>query len=56
MPGSVEVPIEKWSGTIREITLGATTAEGGTRIKPPRSAARTPCPSWGLRASCRIDR
>jgi acetyl-CoA decarbonylase/synthase complex subunit delta len=31
MPGSVEVPIEKWSGSIRQITLGATAAEGGTR-------------------------
>jgi acetyl-CoA decarbonylase/synthase, CODH/ACS complex subunit delta len=31
MPGNVEVPIEKWSGSIRQVTLGATAAEGGTR-------------------------
>ena len=28
---SFEIPKEKWSGTIREITLGATADEGGTR-------------------------
>ncbi len=31
MPVTVEVPIEKWAGSIRSITLGATAAEGGTR-------------------------
>jgi acetyl-CoA decarbonylase/synthase complex subunit delta len=31
MPAKVEVPKEKWSGKIREITLGATAEEGGTR-------------------------
>lgn len=31
MPVNVEVPVEKWSGSIRSITLGATAAEGGTR-------------------------
>ena len=31
MPGNVEIPIEKWAGSIRQITLGATAAEGGTR-------------------------
>ena len=33
MPVSVEVPVEKWSGAIRSITLGATAAEGGTRSR-----------------------
>jgi acetyl-CoA decarbonylase/synthase, CODH/ACS complex subunit delta len=27
----VEIPVEKWSGAVRKITLGATAAEGGTR-------------------------
>ncbi len=31
MPVSVEIPIEKWNGKVREVTLGATAAEGGTR-------------------------
>lgn len=31
MPTTVEVPKEKWSGKVREVTLGATAAEGGTR-------------------------
>lgn len=31
MPVTVEIPKEKWSGTVRKVTLGATRAEGGTR-------------------------
>jgi acetyl-CoA decarbonylase/synthase complex subunit delta len=31
MTVSVETPVEKWTGAVREITLGATAAEGGTR-------------------------
>jgi acetyl-CoA decarbonylase/synthase complex subunit delta len=27
----IEVPIDKWPGSVREVTLGATAAEGGTR-------------------------
>lgn len=30
---TIEIPKEKWSGKVREITLGATAAEGGTRAK-----------------------
>jgi acetyl-CoA decarbonylase/synthase complex subunit delta len=30
---SIEVPKEKWGGRVREITLGATAADGGTRAK-----------------------
>lgn len=30
---AVETPIEKWAGSVREVTLGATAAEGGTRTK-----------------------
>ena len=33
MPVTVEIPKEKWTGKIREVTLGATAAEGGTRTK-----------------------
>jgi acetyl-CoA decarbonylase/synthase complex subunit delta len=32
-PMTIEIPKEKWTGTVREITLGATAAEGGTRAK-----------------------
>ena len=28
---AVEIPIEKWTGKVREGKLGATAAEGGTR-------------------------
>jgi acetyl-CoA decarbonylase/synthase complex subunit delta len=31
MATTIEVPKEKWAGRVREITLGATKAEGGTR-------------------------
>jgi acetyl-CoA decarbonylase/synthase, CODH/ACS complex subunit delta len=30
---AVEIPKEKWTGKVREVTLGATPAEGGTRAK-----------------------
>jgi acetyl-CoA decarbonylase/synthase complex subunit delta len=33
MPVTVEVPKETWTGKVREITLGATPANGGTRGK-----------------------
>jgi acetyl-CoA decarbonylase/synthase complex subunit delta len=33
MPIAVEIPKEKWAGKVREVTLGATAAEGGTRAK-----------------------
>lgn len=31
MPGAVEIPKEKWTGKVREVRLGATADEGGTR-------------------------
>jgi acetyl-CoA decarbonylase/synthase complex subunit delta len=31
MPIAVEIPKEKWAGKVREVTLGATAAEGGSR-------------------------
>ena len=30
---SVEIPKEKWNGKVREVTLGATSAGGGTRTR-----------------------
>lgn len=33
MPMSLELVTEKWSGQVREITLGATKAQGGTRSR-----------------------
>jgi len=27
----IEIPVDKWPGSVREVTLGATSAEGGTR-------------------------
>jgi acetyl-CoA decarbonylase/synthase complex subunit delta len=29
----VEIPVDKWSGSVRTITIGATAADGGTRSK-----------------------
>jgi len=31
MPVTVEIPVEKWTGKVQEVTLGATPDEGGTR-------------------------
>jgi acetyl-CoA decarbonylase/synthase complex subunit delta len=33
MAVAVEIPMKKWTGQVREIVLGATEAEGGTRAK-----------------------
>jgi acetyl-CoA decarbonylase/synthase, CODH/ACS complex subunit delta len=33
MPITVEIPKEKWTGKVREVTLGATSSNGGTRGK-----------------------
>lgn len=33
MPVTVDIPKEKWNGTVREIVLGATPEQGGTRTK-----------------------
>ncbi len=30
---NVEIPKEKWTGSVRQVTLGATAAEGGTRAR-----------------------
>ena len=33
MPAAVQIPVEKWTGKIREVSLGATAGEGGTRTQ-----------------------
>jgi len=48
MPVNVEVPIEKWSGSIRQVTLGATAAEGGTRGHTVTVGGQTTLPFLGF--------
>jgi acetyl-CoA decarbonylase/synthase complex subunit delta len=44
MPVTVEIPKEKWTGTVREVTLGATAAEGGTRTSTVTVGGETTLP------------
>jgi acetyl-CoA decarbonylase/synthase complex subunit delta len=44
MPVTVEIPKEKWTGSIREISLGATAADGGTRSKTATVGGQTTLP------------
>ena len=44
MPVTVEIPKERWTGTVREVTLGATAAEGGTRTKTVTVGGETTLP------------
>lgn len=44
MPVTVEIPKEKWVGQVREVTLGATPAEGGTRSKTVTVGGETAFP------------
>ncbi len=39
-----EIPVEKWSGSVREITIGATAADGGTRTKVVTIGGETAMP------------
>lgn len=48
MPVSVEIPVEKWSGSIRAATLGATAAEGGTRSHAITVGGQTALPFLGF--------
>jgi acetyl-CoA decarbonylase/synthase complex subunit delta len=41
---SLEVPKEKWTGEVREVTLGATAAEGGTRTTTVTVGGQTAMP------------
>ncbi len=40
----IEIPKEKWAGKVREITLGATAAEGGSRTKTVTVGGETMLP------------
>jgi acetyl-CoA decarbonylase/synthase complex subunit delta len=44
MPVTVEIPKEKWTGTIREVTLGATSSQGGTRSRTVTVGGETTLP------------
>ncbi len=44
MPVNVEIPVEKWSGSIRQVTIGATAAEGGTRSRTAVVGGQTTLP------------
>lgn len=44
----VDVPKEKWSGAVREITLGATEVDGGTRSKAITVGGQTTLPFVGF--------
>jgi len=41
---AVEIPKEKWTGTIREVTLGATPAQGGSRAQTITVGGETTLP------------
>lgn len=44
MPVTAEIPTEKWVGKVREVTLGATAAEGGTRTRTVTVGGETSLP------------
>jgi acetyl-CoA decarbonylase/synthase complex subunit delta len=41
---TIEIPKEKWSGHVREVTLGASTADGGTRARTLTVGGETTLP------------
>ncbi|MDY7039455.1 MAG: acetyl-CoA decarbonylase/synthase complex subunit delta [Chloroflexota bacterium] len=44
MPVTVEIPKEKWTGSVREVTIGADAGEGGTRAKTVTVGGETSLP------------
>jgi len=44
MPVTVEIPKEKWTGAVREVVLGATPADGGTRAHTVTVGGETTLP------------
>jgi acetyl-CoA decarbonylase/synthase, CODH/ACS complex subunit delta len=44
MPVTVEIPKERWTGSVREVTLGATAEEGGTRARTVTIGGETTLP------------
>ena len=48
MPVDVAIPVESWTGTIREITIGATAEKGGTRGKTVTVGGASALPFLGF--------
>jgi acetyl-CoA decarbonylase/synthase complex subunit delta len=48
MPVTVEIPKERWTGAIREVTLGATSDDGGTRSKTVTVGGQSTLPFLGF--------
>jgi len=44
MPVAVDIPKDKWAGKVREVTIGATAADGGTRTKTVTIGGETTMP------------
>ena len=44
MPDTIAIPVEKWTGKVREITLGATPEQGGTRARTVTVGGETTLP------------
>jgi acetyl-CoA decarbonylase/synthase complex subunit delta len=44
MPVNVEIPVEKWSGSVRPLVLGATAADGGSRTQVVTVGGETSLP------------
>jgi acetyl-CoA decarbonylase/synthase, CODH/ACS complex subunit delta len=44
MSSRFEIPVEKWSGRVREITLGATAAQGGSRTRTVKVGGESTLP------------
>jgi acetyl-CoA decarbonylase/synthase complex subunit delta len=44
MPNTIEIPVEKWTGKVREITLGATPEQSGTRARTVTVGGETTLP------------
>ena len=47
----IEIPKDKWPGSIKAITIGATAAEGGTRAKSITVGGQTTMPYLQFEAS-----
>jgi acetyl-CoA decarbonylase/synthase complex subunit delta len=48
---AVEIPKEKWSGSVREVTLGATREQGGTRTRTLTVGGETALPHHAFEGS-----
>jgi acetyl-CoA decarbonylase/synthase complex subunit delta len=48
---AIEIPKEKWSGKVREITLGATREQGGTRARTVSVGGQTALPHHAFEGS-----